>query len=226
MKILLSAIFLILFSSNTVDLDLGAPTIQAVCKVTLEDGEIVEGFITFGNGGFDYKYRPHGFCLAHDNGTKQLFLYDFKFNLSNLDNYASHRNGTSKLYYVKNISDRYSQQPISEFDKDKKILSKTYVDTEKLQLLDQMTMYKNLPLSLNLGYGESNEEKTTIHVNKIKSVELLKKPDKKWLGIIKATRERQRLSDEDDEWVDYQEPVWFHEVMNDKKEMTFLSQFF
>lgn len=226
MKILISTLLFFLFSSNTVDIDLGVPSIQAVCKVTLEDGEIVEGFITFGNGGFDYKYRPHGFCLAHDNGTKQLFLYNFEFKLSNIDKYTSQRNGTSKLYYVKNISNRYSQQPISAFDKDKKILTQTYTDTEKFQLLNQMVLYKNLPLSLNLGYGEPNEEKTTIQVNKIKSVEFLKKPDQKWLSIIKSTRERQRSSDANNEWVDYQEPEWFHEVIVNKEKITFLNQFF
>jgi len=228
MRILLSIILLIFTSEKTFDFDLGAPEIQAVCKVILNDGKTIEGFITFGTGGYEYKYRPHGFCFVHDDGRKQLILYNFKFNLSNPDSYASHRKGTSKLCYVENISQRYYQQPKTEFDEKEKTLTITKTDVEKYKLSEEMIMYNKLPLDLFVGYSSDNENgKITIAVNKIKSIELLKKPSQKSLEIIDKARKRQGMSEEKDGyWVDYQPPVWYHEVITDKEKVEYLSQFF
>ena len=115
MKKLLS-IFLSLALIGTTKADLGAPTIQAICKVTLKDGKTVEGIITFGPGGYDYNYRPHGFCFVHDRGTKQLKLYNFSFRRLTPANNGDHRAGTSKLYYVENISKQRYPRSSYEFD--------------------------------------------------------------------------------------------------------------
>ncbi|TRX58828.1 hypothetical protein FNH22_13215 [Fulvivirga sp. M361] len=48
MKKILSTILLTLTLIGTIKADLGAPAIQAICKVTLKDGNTVEGIITFG----------------------------------------------------------------------------------------------------------------------------------------------------------------------------------
>ncbi|TXD48488.1 MULTISPECIES: hypothetical protein [unclassified Polaribacter] len=216
---------MIFTSEKSVSYDLGAPEIQAVCKVTLNDGKTIEGFITFGTGGYEYKYRPNGFCFKHDNGIKQLILYDFKFNLSNLDSYASYRNGTSKLYYVENISKSYQQKPKTEFDEENSTLTITKTDIEKYRLLEQMTIYKKLPLDLSVGYGSDEQNgKTTIGVNQIKSIELLKKPSKRSLEIIKTARNKQ--SEKEEEWIDYQAPVWYHEIITDQEKIDYLSKFF
>jgi hypothetical protein len=228
MRILFLFILLIFTSEKPVGLDLGAPEIQAVCKVTLNDGKTIEGFITFGTGGYEYKYRPHGFCFEHDNGTKQLILYNFKFNLSNLDSYGSYRNGTSKLRYVENISKRYYPKPKTEYDKGNKILTITNTDVKKYKILDNMVMYKKLPLSLSLGYNAKElNEKLTIPVNKIQSVKLLKKPSKSSLEIIKKAREKQAKSEkENGYWVDYLAPVWYHEIISNQERVDYLSKYF
>ncbi len=227
MKIILSIILILFTSEKTVNLDLGAPEIQAVCKVILNDGKIVEGFITFGTGGYEYKYRNHGFCFEHDNGTKQLILYDFKFNLSNLDSYASHRNGTSKLCYVENISSRYLQQPKTEFNEKQNTLTITKTDVEKYRLLEQMPIYTKLPLDLFVGYSSDEQNgKTSIEVNQIKSIELLKKPSKASLDIIENARKKQSESEKEEEWVDYQPPVWYHEIITNQERIDYLSKFF
>ena len=227
MRIFLFFILLIFTSEKSLNLDLGAPEIQAVCKVTLKDGKTIEGFITFGTGGYEYKYRPNGFCFEHDNGTKQLILYDFKFNLSNLESYGSYRNGTSKLCYVENISKRYFQQPKTEFDEEKNTLTITKTDVEKYRLLEQMTIYKKLPLDLSVGYSSDEQNgKTTIEVNQIKSIELLKKPSEKSLEIIENARKKQSESEKEEEWVDYQPPVWYHEIITNQEKIDYLSKFF
>ncbi|MFH4965780.1 hypothetical protein V8G69_12335 [Gaetbulibacter sp. M235] len=228
MIILLAFILIIFTSAKPIQLDLGLPEIQAVCKVTLNDGKTIEGFITFGSGGYEYKYRPNGFCLVHDNGTKQLILYDFKFNLSNPDSYASYRKGTAKLYYVENISKRFYEQPKTKYDEEKKILTVTKTDIEKYRLLEEMVMYKNIPLDLFLAYKENNEsEKVKIKMNEIKSIELLKNPSKSSLDIIEKARIRQAKSEkEDGYWVDYQPPAWYHEIIKNQERIDYLSQYF
>ena len=220
-------LFTLLFFTpkKPIGFDLGIEEIQAVCKVTLNDGEIIEGFITFGPGGYEYKYRPHGFCFEHDDGRKQLVLYNFKFNLSNLESYASYRNGTAKLCYVKSI--RSHEQPKTEFDKNERILTITKTDVEKYQLLQQMPIYTKLPLDLFVGYcSDAQNGKITIDVTNIKSVELLKNPSKKWLDLIENARKRQHKNEIEEEWVDYQPPVWYHEIITDKERLNYLSQFF
>ncbi|MDG5493234.1 hypothetical protein [Psychroserpens sp. SPM9] len=227
MRIIFSIILILFTSGKTVNIDLGAPEIQAVCKVTLNDGKIIEGFITFGAGGYEYKYRTHGFCFEHDNGTKQLILYDFKFNLSNLDSYASHRNETSKLCYVENISARHLQQPKTEFDEEKNTLTITKTEVAKYRLLEQMPIYTKLPLDLFVAYSSDEQNgKTTIEVNQIKSIELLKKPSKELLDIIENARKKQIENHKEDEWVDYQPPVWYHEIITNQERIDYLSKFF
>ena len=227
MRIIFSIILILFTSGKTVNLDLGEPEIQAVCKVTLNDGKIIEGFITFGSGGYEGKYRPNGFCFEHDNGTKQLILYDFKFNLSNLDSYASHRNGTSKLCYVENISSRYLQQPKTEFDEEKNTLTITKTEVAKYRLLEQMTIYTKLPSGLTVQYSSDEQNgKTTIEVNQIKSIELLKKPSKVSLDLIENARKKQIEREKEEESVDYQPPVWYHEIITNQERIDYLSKFF
>ncbi|MBJ6367867.1 hypothetical protein [Snuella sedimenti] len=145
--------FILVISTNEkpIKFDLGAPEIQAVCKVILTYGEIKEGFITLGTGGYEYKYR----------------------------------------------------------------------------LLDEMTIYVKLPLDLLVGYSSDDQNgKTTIDVERIKSIELLKKPSEKSIEIIENARKRQSESEKNEEWVDYQEPVWYHEIITDQKRIDYLSKFF
>ena len=91
-----------------------------------------------------------------------------------------------------------------------------------------MVMYKKIPLDSFLAYKENNEsEKVTIKMNEIKSIELLKKPSTSSLKIIKKARERQSKAEEEDEyWVDYQPPVWYHEIITDQEKVNYLSKFF
>lgn len=230
MKIFLSILLLIFTSGKPVDFDLGLPEIQAVCKVTLNDGKTIEGFITFGTGGYDYMYRRHGFCRLHENGEREIISYDFPFKLSSYYRYGNHQTGTKKLYYAENIvqGTGMGKHTKKEFNEKEGTLTVTKTDVEKYRLLDEMVMYKKIPLDLFLAYKENNEsEKVTIKMNEIKSIELLKNPSTSSLEIIKKARERQSKAEEEDEyWVDYQPPVWYHEIITDQEKVNYLSKFF
>ena len=221
---------LLFISGKPVEFDLGLPEIQAVCKVTLNNGKIIEGFITFGTGGYDYMYRRHGFCRVHENGEREIIPYDFPFNLSSQYNYGNHQIGNKKLYYAENIpkGSGMGKNTKKEFNETQKTLTITKTDIEKYRLLDEMVMYKKIPLDLFLAYKENNEsEKLTIKMNEIKSIELLKNPSKSSLDIIEKARIRQAESEkEDGYWVDYQPPAWYHEIITNQERIDYLSKFF
>ena len=223
-KIILTVLMTFTFI-GTIRADLGAPTIQAICKVTLKDGKIVEGIISFGSGGYEYNYRPHGFCFVHDNGTKQLILYNFSFQKFTPENYGAFRDGSAKLYYAQNVTSHGNLQPTFEFNEKERTLIKTSLDKDEYKLLDEMIMYKKLPLSLYVGLSRNNEdEKIKVKISEIKSVEILEEPGKGWLDVIEIARKKREL--DKDAWEDYMEPVWYHEIITDKEKVNYLNQFF
>lgn len=227
MRLFISIILLIFTSEISTNFDLGAPEIQAVCKVTLLDGNTIEGFITFGSGGAEYTYRPHGFCFAHANGTKQLILYNLNFSSFNPNKFGSYRDGTSKLYYVEHISDRNYEQLKTDYDEKSKTLKVTKTATKTYRLSEEMTIYKKLPDDLYVGYSSDEfNGKMKIPMAQIMSVELLNQPSQKSLNIIETARKNQRDREKTEEWVDYQPPVWYHEIITDKETIDYLSKFF
>ena len=233
MKKILVIVLLNLCFIGNLKADLGAPTIQAICKITLKDGKTIEGIITFGPGGYEYNYKPHGFCFAHNNGEKQLILFGFSFGLFDPDNYAAYRSGTSKLYYIENVSKQPRPETKTEFNENIRIITVTTTEVDEYKLLDEMVMYMKLPMSLYVGFSQNNEDvKITIKVSEIKSVEILKNPSKIWLDLISSARERInnqiKIDEEKDNsaWIDYREPAWYHEIILDEQQVNYLKQFF
>lgn len=207
MKTLFSLLFLILFPIKKVtNADLGVPYIQAVCKVTLKSGKSIEGFISFGNGGFDYKYRPHGFCFVYedDKGRKRSLLY------------------------LENKSTRNYPKKETTFNEKDNSLVITKTDVEKYKLTEEMVIYTKIPLGLLLENNSNTTDngKILIPTKEITSVELLKKPSKKSLAIIKIARGMEATFLANEEVVDYFPPIWFHEIIEDKKQIEYLSKFF
>lgn len=75
-------------------------------------------------------------------------------------------------------------------------------------------------------HSDKQNGKTSIPVKQIKSIELLKNPSKKSLEIIEIARNKQKQSEKEEEWVDYQPPVWYHEIITNKEQIEYLSKFF
>ncbi len=225
MKTLIPLILLLFISGKPIDYDLGAPTIQAVCKVTMSDGTTKEGFITFGSGGYELKYRTHGFCIQR-NGSKVLIPYNFDFELSK--DLLTSDGRDFDFWYLENISDNRHSQKKTEFDEKSKILKISVTETEKYKLSKKMVVFEKIPLDLYLDHSDEKENgKVKIHVKKIQSVELLKKPSKASLEVIENARKKQIITEKKDGyWTDYQPPVWYHEIIDDKEMVETLSQYF
>lgn len=223
MKILCTLLaFFFLYRTDSSSIDLGIPPIQAVCKVTLKNGKTIEGFVVFAQGGYEHKYRYNGFCYTNGNRNPQLKLYDFHFRLSNLNN-SSSNSSISSLHYVENISDRNSYPFVEKFDKETQVITKTYTDIQKYKLLDHMPLYTSIPLALYLG---DDEGKLLIDVSTLRSVELVIEPSVQALQIIENARKKQQQSDAEEYWVDYNPPVWYHEILKNKEKYNYLSEYF
>jgi len=235
-KIFVVKIFLALFLTTVFfgssKADLGAPFIQAVCKVTLITGEEIDGIITFGRGGYYGKYRPHGFCFAFSNGTHQLKLYGFTFKSLTPENLGAFRAGRARLFYVKNVTEQFYPETKKEWDEERHILSITTSDKSQYKLEDKMPLYKELPIHFHVGFDDAKDDgKTEIKVSDIYAVELLENPGEFWLNKIKSAREKLTKKIDDDvardgnTWQDYQEPAWYHEIIRDDETLNYLVQF-
>lgn len=219
----ITLILLFLLSFSLLKADLGVPTIQAICKVTLKDGSTREGIISFGQGGYDYHYRPHGFCYVHVMGIVSLKLFSLKFRRFEPDAYQPYTIGEARLYYIQNKNVQNAPQTEYFCNDSTRMLKRTTTDEDQFEMRDEMPLYTSLPLGMYVEVGE-NVDQFTIPVSEIQSIEILKKPGKAWLDVIEAARKRFR--EEAGDWGDYIEPAWYHEVINDPELVKELSKYF
>ena len=85
-------------------------------------------------------------------------------------------------------------------------------------VLKEFHIHKKLPVSLFLPNEEwarsaefiNNLGSEKINVDDISKFKLLKNPERRWLEIIEKTRIEQ--DEINDEWEDYFEPLWYHEI--------------
>jgi hypothetical protein len=234
MKQLLKISFLGIFSVCLLNADLGILTIQAICKISLENGKEVQGFILVSRGGYGQKYHPNGFCFVHDNGNYQLLLFNLDYAIFTPNNYGSHRGGTSQLKYAQSTTfPKYPEVSIAVKEvENEDILERKILEIERFRLQSYITVFKELPLSLHLIASDANlEDAMKIAVEDIESFELMKEPSEFWRDDIKSRREAlQKKMIEDEkagkEWVDYMEPAWYHEIVKDEKQHNEIRRYF
>lgn len=212
--------------------DGGLPSIQAICKVTLKDGSIIEGIITFGHGGYHYNYKPGGFCYVSENGHMKFTFYDFLFKKEQLYTSGSSTQAY-KIYYVESLNNSPSANIDIQTDETGKIITRTKTEVDKYKFHEEMFMYKRLPLDMHVGYSQNNEDgKISIVVDQIVTVEILEEPGKIWLDLIQNSKDRFThemkldLERKETSWEDYTEPLWYHEIIKDDNQVKYLQQYF
>jgi hypothetical protein len=195
--------------------------IQAICKITLNNGQQKEGIITFIGGGI-FHYRPNGFCMKFKDGAYGFYLF-FENPSFAPESIGSYKNGEAKLYFVKNVSvDSPRTSNISMIDSSK-ILTEDFSYSNRYKLKDSIVIYLSLPLTLDVEYpGDEKIDYTVIAVSKIKNFEIVSTPSEYWLNLITKARLKTKSKMQKDElkgsyWVDYTEPQWYHEILKDKK---------
>ena len=174
--------------------DLGLPDIQAVCKVTLKDGTVVEGLVTIASGGYFYHYQSDGFCFVREDvGIVELRLFSLKFGVFQPDRHQAYRDGNAKLYFAQNQNFQNFPQTDYMINDSSSLVIRRTVDQDNFLMMDEMVMYHALPLSLYLNNNDLGEEsEVRVNVADIQSVELVAKPSKKWLKVIEEARDRFR----------------------------------
>ncbi|KJR41269.1 secreted protein [Candidatus Magnetoovum chiemensis] len=207
LKILISlAVFINLLLAFSLYADMGKPSVQALCRITLNSGGAVEGFIFLGRGGYQRYIDTNGFLIIHDTekvkGINQIIFFNLNlnavepYNLRIYDlNGVSAVNGlrdSIKIYYLQDVTiaknykgdienvkiDKHSVPPT---------MTKTITHESVYELLDYVPIHRKLPDIIHLENSEQLEIKPEkIPVKNIKRFELLKEPSKKWLDMISS----------------------------------------
>mgnify|MGYP003122416642 CR=1 FL=1 len=231
----LTIIFTLFLTAFTNYVDVGDPSIQAVCRLTTENGEIHEGFVTLINGGYDGMHS-NGFYLYQDDHYNWTKLFDFelhtlkrtgktKYNIGNFSPDAK------EIYFIAHTwgNDVYSSKVSKKVINDSigKHLIKKTERTHQYRMFDSIPLFKELPRTYHLNYNETDSNTEKIAMNKVISFEILKNPESEWLKKIELARNTY-LSDNDteDSTGDYLEPIWIHELIKNPKRFEQLKEYF
>lgn len=212
--------------------DLGAPNIQAIARVELVDGSILEGMISLGDGGYNYNYHPDAFCIVNNNNY-QLFPINLKFNNFSPNNYIHSANKSLKLYYAKNISGQLGTKTTFSLENNlnDKVLTKIINKEDKYTLTKEIVLHTKLPKNLHLVYVKKTNDQIHIELGKIKKYSLIKNPSSKWLEYIKKSVKKayeimQEGERKGEPSIDYMEPEWYHDIIKNKEKMSRLNQYY
>lgn len=233
---LLNLIFFPLFVLG----DLGHPDIQAICRITLKDGNTIEGILLLGKGGYQTYLDTNGFYIIVDNPPhsqlKMAILFTLNFEgimpfkgklfhggsistnptLANNPHVYYLHDITSKIHYI------HETKIEENFHKDKNpLLLKRKITHDLIyELLEHIPVYLILPEVIHLESGYQSKEKIEpmmVPVHQIEKFELLKNPPQKWLDeIAEKTRTWDKKFATCDDCVLMVE--WYHELVKKTKE--------
>jgi len=219
---------LILISSFAL-FDLGAPSINAVCRIELKNGDIVEGMLQIVNGGY-YGFHKNGFgqcysdqdILSYNMFNLDKYVFTDTNSMTRIDPKTGSRNYPEKYFLSSSQTGRFIE---SSFDREKKI-SNVNIKYSRTTL-KSFHLYTSLPASLwllsevELSSKESELEFILINVDEIKEFELLANPSLAWRNLIKNTRIEGASVTAD--WEDFQEPLWYHEILINEEQKILIS---
>ena len=188
--------------------DLGDPTVQAVCRIKLTNGRVIEGFITVAAGGYEGTH-PSGFRFeAGANQATHFLNVDFKkLTRDPLGTYRVVFNGG------RGVSETALRKPSRIVFLDWQVETINDQEHQQYKDLDALTIVTELPYHLYIAEkyeGLQRGSIFTIPLKRIVSFELIEHPSKKWLDHIKERRQVSSEVDADAE--DFTEPDWYHEL--------------
>jgi hypothetical protein len=208
--------------------DLGSPSINAICYVTLKDGKKIEGMIKIVSGGYG-GYCKNGFGFSFTDNPY------FSYKLFNIDNFIltdrtrfgtervdskTNKRSSPELYYLSSIANDASSK--QSFETTQSNLTITNHSERKYLVLKSFHIYTDFPSKDYPWIPDQKYELTisstvtinsiVVKVDEIKEFTLITNPSDKWLKLIKQTRDNARLQPSED----YLEPLWYHEVIKDE----------
>lgn len=211
--------------SSSEHIDLGDPTIQAICKVTLLNNETYEGIITIANGGY-FGIWTNGFCFENEQGFRPLM---FSLDLRNIERIDQHkfevnfREGGasfSKICQLHFMEWEFS--PSIKNPKSIKIDGNTLTWntnlSKKYNLLESIDLYQSLPKSTYISISSNEKlEIITIQLSDIKRFELIENPSIKWQEEIKKkTEQANQINNGPGSSGDFMPAFWYHEIITNE----------
>ena len=207
--------------------DLGLPDVQAICRVELTDGTTIEGVILVATGGYITSLDLNGFLLT--DGYKEVpvfFKPDFYairpweavvegiMEERSLKFHFPDEKEKIEVYFLKNATSKHYPQRTEKREKtfeidSMKLIDRTYIRHEAIELLPYITVYPRVPDELWLRLEIRSVKPLIIPTRKIRRFQLLWYPSEKWLKQIDEVK-RKWMETHDTFEVVY--PLWFHEV--------------
>ena len=208
--------------------DVGVPSINAVCRIQLKDGTEIEGLICIVSGGYQ-GFQKNGFVSCYPgNSNFNYFLFNadqFYFNPEFLTmNYQEDRTTGQKIYqqlFYLQTEQGEIQSHESTFNRvsGKVIVSINrkyrYTALKSLYVFQDMEIDLHLPVQNSTKFGA-----ISVKVDEINRFELLNVPSDKWIQQIAVARKKRDAVSQD--WQDYVEPLWFHEISKDTMSTSFI----
>ncbi len=205
------------------------PDIQALCKIELKDGNVVEGYISLGYAYDKHHYHPNAFYIT-TTATKTIIPIHLGFEGFYWENFQN-LNGIV-VYYAESKSNNPQFLYKTEEVNGQTILNKKTLREEEYKLKETFSIYKSLPVSMKLRAKNLPEEQTElINVNDIKTFELMKAPNVEWLSKINSSKERltkKMASDKakNNPWLGFEEALWYHELIHNKQALSKWKKYF
>jgi hypothetical protein len=231
----LTIFIVILLMAFTNCVDGGDPSVQAVCRVTTENGKTYEGFVTLINGDYDGMHS-NGFYLYLDDHYNWTTLFNFELNSLKKTGETKYRIGNfvpdaKKIYFIAHTwgNDGYSSKDSKKILSDSignHLIKKTEI-IHQYRMFDSIPLFKKLPRSYHLNYNETDFNTKKIAMNRVVAFEILKNPESKWLEKIEHAREKYLDDNSGEESTgDYLEPIWIHELIKKPKRFEELKEYF
>lgn len=215
--------------------DVGEPTIQAVCKVTLSDGKSIEGLITLGHGG-DFGLWMNGLYFEHYEQGKykyewtEFFTLDTKSFTRKDSSYFfenhSYRDCRRVKYLVCLFSPTYSEPKKLTYDCSGSLdtvrlithIERKYIALDSMTIFFETTSSTFLDTLDNYHDPHKKIKYQKVAINDIVKFELMTNPSQTWLDLItKANIKAQELFNGPNSSGDFLEAAWYHDIVAKKE---------
>ncbi len=205
------------------------PDIQAICRISLTDGSKIDGFISLGYSYDNEHYHPNAFYIQTAN-TKTIIPINLVFNGFFKENYNQKKQFS--IYYAESKSN--NPRFIYKLDGQvgQQTLNKKTLREEEYFLNKKLKIYSALPLSMKLKATKLPDENTiSVNIESIKSFELVSRPTSQQLLLLKKAKEKlfskmEKDKAEKNPWINFQEAIWYHEIIKDPKTLSKWGQYF
>lgn len=222
-------LILLLFGSTIGFAQQKLPTIQAICKVEMISGESVIGVISLGYSYDNIYYHPNAFYYetVSEKFVQHISLSFNGFYIDNLDAL-----GASRIYFAESRSNKPQFLYKINEDNGQNVLNRKSLREEEYILKTTFGIYKELPLAINIRAKNLPEENVIqLNINNIKTFELLQAPGSEWLEKIQKAKQRLKQKKTQDKandnlWIGFLEPIWYHDIIKDKVEFSKWNQYF